>query len=155
MPSGPKSYRDFPTRVLQKIRCSFTTSILVKITRIIWRSICMYTDGFLYKFCLFYVGENVPWSQILSLPLHPTTPPPAPHIPAKTKPVTTGFRHCGLKPKTSWARNMFLLLLENDGSENHHCQTTSVSFAGSIYNKGFLDRFPVNFQNNFRCVVSQ
>ena len=44
MPSGPKSYRDFPARVLQKIRFSFTTSILVKITQIIWRSIWIQMD---------------------------------------------------------------------------------------------------------------
>ena len=158
MPSGPKSYRDFPTRVLQKIRCSFTTSILVKITQIIWRSICIQSD-FYINFAYFTWVKMYPDRRFCPfpfiLPPHPHPHPPSPHIPAKTKPVTTGFRHCGLKPKTSWARNMFLLLLQNDGSENHHCQTTSVSFAGSIYNKGFLDRFPVNFQNNFRCVVSQ
>ena len=35
----------------------------------------MDTDGFWYKFCLFYVDENVVCAQILSLPTHPTTPP--------------------------------------------------------------------------------
>ena len=29
----------------------------------------------------------------------------------------------------SWERNIFLLPPQNDSSENHHCQTTSVSFA--------------------------
>ena len=44
MPSDPKSYRDFPARVLQKIRFSFTTSILVKVKQIIWWSIWIQKD---------------------------------------------------------------------------------------------------------------
>ena len=40
MSFDPKSFRDFRARVLQKIRFFFvTTSILVKVTKIIWWSI--------------------------------------------------------------------------------------------------------------------
>ena len=35
----------------------------------------MDTDGFWYKFRLFYVDENVAWALILSPPPHPTTQP--------------------------------------------------------------------------------
>ena len=136
MSSGPKSYRDFPARVLQKIRFSFTTSILVKVTQIIWRSIWIQMD-FDINSAYFTQMKMQPERRFCPFPLIPpphATPSPhhrssSPHLPAKTKYVTTGFRHSGLKLKTSWARNMFLLLLHNDNSENHHCQTTSVSFA--------------------------
>ena len=75
------------------------------------------------------------------LPPHLVTPnqqppPPSPrscspHVPAKTNSVTTAFRHSGLKLKTSWGRDIFLLPLQNDNSENHYCQTTPVSFAST------------------------
>ena len=40
MPSDPESFRDFRARVLQKKRVFFgTTSILAKVTKIIWWSI--------------------------------------------------------------------------------------------------------------------
>ena len=44
IPSGPKSFQDFPARVLQKIQFSFMTSILVKVTQIIQRSIWIQID---------------------------------------------------------------------------------------------------------------
>ena len=79
MPSGPKSYRDFPTRVLQKIRCSFTTSILVKITQIIWRSVCIQMD-FYINFAYFTWVKMYPDRRFCPfpfiLPQHPHPHPP-------------------------------------------------------------------------------
>ena len=43
MPFDPKTYGHFPARVLQKI-LSFTTSILVKVTKIIWWSTWIQMD---------------------------------------------------------------------------------------------------------------
>ena len=81
MPSGPKSYRDFLTRVLQKIRCSFTTSILVKITQIIWRSICIQMD-FYINFAYFTWVKMYPDRRFCPFPfILPPHPHPHPHPP--------------------------------------------------------------------------
>ena len=114
----------------------FPISILFKGTKIIWWSVWIQMD---FNRCSAYFTEMKIWPERIFCPFPLIQPPltnkppsprsSSPHVPTKTKSVTTAFRHSDLKLKTIWARNMFLLPPQNDNSENHHYQTIAVSFA--------------------------